>query len=357
MIISNEALEWLDKTNLLEKSKEKVPFFKKIFQECLKANEEEILIIGDKGIDNNQIAPVLAGAYYLAARELNLNAHLILQDAKFKGNKADEKVINGLSDLKQNNIAILSLSKKLGSIKNLGGSFRRFSRDNFHRFISATNLGSLDIERLQEVMDAMDIDFTQLQETAERVKKKLDKGEEIRITTGAGTDLTVGINGKKAIINAGNYKMPGTGGNLPAGEVYISPKWKNVSGKVMIDGSSATRHGTILIKDPIKLTIENGEIADIEGGIEAEKLRETLDWASKKAKHPWGIRRIGELGIGINPKAKIIGATIVDEKSLGTAHIGIGSNHWFGGTIYAIIHLDQVFKNPKIYIDNELLEI
>ena len=48
---------------------------------------------------------------------------------------------------------------------------------------------------------------------------------------------------------------------------------------------------------------------------------------------------------------------IVDDKTLGTAHIGIGSNYWFGGSIYAIIHLDQVFKNPAIYLDGKLLKI
>lgn len=69
------------------------------------------------------------------------------------------------------------------------------------------------------------------------------------------------------------------------------------------------------------------------------------------------MRRICELGIGLNPNASIIGAMIVDDKTLGTAHIGIGSNYWFGGNIYAIIHLDQVFKNPTIYFDGELLKI
>ena len=59
----------------------------------------------------------------------------------------------------------------------------------------------------------------------------------------------------------------------------------------------------------------------------------------------------------MNPKAKIIGAMIIDDKTLGTAHIGIGSNYWFGGNIYAIIHLDQVFRNPKIYLDGKVLKV
>ncbi|UCH12715.1 MAG: hypothetical protein JSW18_01855, partial [Candidatus Omnitrophota bacterium] len=89
----------------------------------------------------------------------------------------------------------------------------------------------------------------------------------------------------------------------------------------------------------------------------ADALRLTLDWAEEKAKHPWGVRRIGEFGLGLNPRAKILGATIIDEKVLGTAHFAVGSNYWFGGTIYAIIHLDQIFRKPSVYIDGQLLKV
>jgi hypothetical protein len=37
--------------------------------------------------------------------------------------------------------------------------------------------------------------------------------------------------------------------------------------------------------------------------------------------------------------------------------VGIGSNYWFGGNIYAIIHLDQVFKKPKIKFDGKVIEL
>ena len=354
---SKESIQWLENQNLLELAKSNAAHLEKIFTKCLNANKEDILIIGDTGIDDNKIASVIAGSYYIAARNLNLNAHLILQEAKFRGDKADKDVIDAFYDLKHNNILILCLSKKLGSIKELGNSFRVYAKENNHRFISATSLGNLPMEKFQNVMDSINIDYIQLQEKARKIQEQLDNGNEVHITTEAGTNLYINIKGKKAICNAGDYKMLATGGNLPAGEVYIAPKWKNVHGTVVIDGSSATRKGTQLIKNPIKLIIEKDEVVDIQGGEEAEKLQETLDWAWKKAKHPWGVKRIGELGIGINPKANIIGSTMIDEKTLGTAHIAIGSNYWFGGTIYAIIHLDQVFKNPKIYIDGKLLQI
>lgn len=351
-----EFLAWMEKNNLSEAAKQNVNVFKNIITNCLKAKNEKILIIGDTGFKKKPIAPIITAGYYLAAKELGKNTDLKIQEPKFKGMDADKEVIRSLKRLPKKGIVILSLSARLGRIKGLGKSFRGYAKENNHRFISTTSLGKLKKEKLQEVIKAIDTDYKELQRTGKEIKEKLDKAEKVHITTEAGTNLHFGIKGTKAMPNTGNYSAPKSGGNIPAGEIYIAPRWKDVEGTIIIDGSSSHRGGTQLIKKPIKLTIKKGEITRIEGGEEATNLKNTLEWASKKAKYPWGIRRVGELGIGINPNASIIGATIVDEKTKGTAHIAIGSNYWFGGTIYAIIHLDQVFKNPKIYIDNELLE-
>jgi len=82
--------------------------------------------------------------------------------------------------------------------------------------------------------------------------------------------------------------------------------------------------------------------------IDAEILERSLLWAEKQAVYHDRVRRVAELGIGLNPRAKVIGSTILDEKAAGTAHIAIGSNHWFGGDNSTIIHLDQVFFKPEI---------
>ena len=42
---------------------------------------------------------------------------------------------------------------------------------------------------------------------------------------------------------------------------------------------------------------------------------------------------------------------------MGTCHIAIGSNSWFGGDIFAVTHFDQVFNNPTIEIDNKPLDL
>lgn len=351
-----ESLNWLKKNNLYELSEKLTVQIKKIFAPCLNVKDEKILVVGDTGFENKNIAAVMSGAYYLAAQQLSIDAKLIFQKVKSRGDIADQSVIDSLSDLPDNNIIILNMSDKLGNIKDLGKSFRRWTKKKNHRFVSAMSLGDLKTDNVQLIVDAMDLSYKPFQTTHEKLKKLFDDTDEIHITTEAGTDLYYNIKGIKGISADGDYTAPGSGGNLPAGEVYAPPNGKRIDGTIVIDGSSRVQNGTILIKEPITLKVRDGNITEISGGKEAKELENTLNWAASVAKHPGSVRRICELGIGLNPKAKLIGATIIDDKVLGTAHIGIGSNYWFGGNIYAIIHLDQVFKNPKIYFDGKLVE-
>ena len=357
MMETVESLKWLKQHNLYELAARTAISLKKVFTPCLAVNDEKVLIVGDVGYENRNVAAVLSGAYYLAAEQLKLDTKLIFQESKSRGDVSDDDVVRNLSELKTGNIIILNMSDKLGNIKELGKSFRRWVAKKNHRFISTMSLGDLATSNIDLILNAVDVNYKPFQAQHEELRKKLDKAREVHITTPAGTDFYYDKSGISAIAADGNYTLPGTGGNLPAGEIYSPPNGKRVEGKVIIDGSSRTHEHTILIRKPIELTIENGEIADIKGGEEAKQLENTLKWAASVAKNPGNVRRICELGIGLNPKASIIGAMIVDDKTLGTAHIGIGSNYWFGGNIYAIIHLDQVFKNPTIYLDGELLKI
>ena len=104
-------------------------------------------------------------------------------------------------------------------------------------------------------------------------------------------------------------------------------------------------------------TSKEGEVIDVAGGDPAKKLKESFEWAMEKAKLPWGIKLLSEFGIGIYPKAEILGPTVVNEKKQGSCHIAIGSNSWFGGDIFAVTHFDQVFNNPTIEIDGKPLDL
>ena len=148
------------------------------------------------------------------------------------------------------------MSDKLGSIQELGKSFRKWIKKKNHRFVSAMSLGDLETKKIDPIIESIDISYRPFQAMHEKVRKMFDNAKEIRVTTDAGTDLYYNVDGIEGISADGNYTEKGSGGNLPAGEVYAPPNGKKVHGKVVIDGSSRVQNGTMLIKEPITLTVE-----------------------------------------------------------------------------------------------------
>lgn len=354
---SAQYVQWLKKEGLFSSVNQSYPTFVKVLKHCLNAKNEEVLLIGDAGIQTRRVSALMLGSYLLAAKRLGLRHKIIIQNMKAKGEKASPEVVESISRLNDGSIIVWALSGKPGSLGVLGTSFRKYSQMHKHRFVSTTGLGVMQSKGFADLVSSINVDYNEMRKRGKRLKEAIDMAKEVTITTDKGTNVTFDVKGKTAISNDALYKEPGFGGNIPAGEIYLAPRKKGVEGVVVIDGCSRTVDGTYLPKKPVKLRIQNGSVVAIEGGEEAKALEKSLQWAEGKAKYPWGVRRIGELGIGINPGARITNSTIISEKTLGTAHVAIGSNYWFGGTVYAINHLDQVFRNPQIYIDGNKFDV
>ena len=194
----------------------------------------------------------------------------------------------------------------------------------------------------------------------------------MHVTSPSGTDVKVDISTRKAFSDDGDFTQNGSGGNIPAGEVYISPVVGKTEGKIVFDGSISLTSKDMLVKNPVCLEIENGFITKVysagqnpdlppQKNSEAKKLLDCITEAEtsaiqreKEGKIPAGTgevlkrnaRNIGELGIGLNPKAKITGNMLEDEKAFRTCHFAIGQN--YDGDANALIHLDCLVKNPTI---------
>ncbi len=157
--------------------------------------------------------------------------------------------------------------------------------------------------------------------------------------------------------------IPGDGGNLPAGETFISPVVGKTEGLIVFDGSISTNSGDLIIRNPIKVNVEAGFVTEISGGSEADILKDTIKKAEENAavfekegrltagegeKYAKNARNIGELGIGLNPEAVISGDMLEDEKAFKTCHFAIGSN--YDEDAPSLIHLDGVVKDPTIIL-------
>jgi len=205
------------------------------------------------------------------------------------------------------------------------------------------------------------IDYTRLRSDARRICKLLTDSESVRVTAPGGTDFTIGLRGRKAKADDGDYHKPGRGGNVPSGEAYACPALGTANGIIAFDGSIVLNEGEIVIKKPILAEVSSGFVKKITGGNEAHELEESVRegetkarqmgksgdlrpaLAKKYAKNAWAI---GELGVGLNRKAKIVANMLEDEKVYGTCHFAVGSN--YDGDAEAMIHLDGLVKSPTI---------
>jgi leucyl aminopeptidase (aminopeptidase T) len=207
------------------------------------------------------------------------------------------------------------------------------------------------------------VDYRRMKTNCMKIKRAFDKASWVRITSPLGTDLTIGLKGRKAFTDDGNFAGPGSGGNLPAGETFVSPELGSGEGTLIFDGCISSDRGVILIKRPIVTTVRRNLVTRIEGGKEADLLKATLARAKRTtrrfaaeskipkqdmATYLTNIHNLGELGIGLNEKARIVGNMLEDEKVFRTCHIAIGSN--YDADARALIHLDGLVKNPTIEV-------
>lgn len=186
--------------------------------------------------------------------------------------------------------------------------------------------------------------------------EKLLKGKEtIRITADDGTDLTFSIKGR-IILRDDNYdgveKKKNETYNFPTGEVFVAPVETSANGKITFDYVTPRGFGLI---EKLELTFNDGKVVDYKAkGDGAKRFKQFLDINTGEKD------RIGELGIGCNPKADFIGTTIVDEKIFGSIHIAIGFNLGsFHGKNSASSHLDMIKimkgKSGNVYADGKLI--
>lgn len=200
----------------------------------------------------------------------------------------------------------------------------------------------------EEIMiRGLNADYKKIAALTIKLTEILDKTKMIKVTAPNGTDITMNVEGRKAIASKGLFHKKGESGNLPTGEAFLAPLEGKSNGVFVVDGSMA---GIGVIKGkPIVVEVKDGLAVNISGGAQAKKLNSILE------KYGNDGRNIAEFGIGTNDKAKLSGLLLEDEKVMGTIHIALGDNKSMGGNVNVPIHLDGVVKKPTVYFDGKMI--
>ena len=375
--------------------KEKTPAETLILDVCRVKKNESVLIIA------NPETASIAQELFSAASEAGSHPSLIFQQKKTSNDYAEKTVIAAIASTPDVVLAISSA--KLGRDEDaIAKPFVDAQGTVYDSVFDYLLTGKKCIRAvwtpgLTEDMfkRTVCIDYKQLAERCESV----------HVTSPNGTDVIVPVEGRKALIDDGNFSEPGSGGNIPSGEVFISPvvgngntgafqtvekkltslkdmfaavtraepeksaadqksaeeKGFGTNGTIVFDGSMTFSDSDALLETPITVRVKDGFVEDILGGEEARRLQKDILAAEKESlaleasgKLPEGqgaiyarnARNIGELGIGLNPAANITGNMLEDEKAFRTCHFAIGQN--YDGDAPALIHFDGVVRNPTI---------
>ena len=332
--------------------------------DVLKARKgERVLIITNPSHDVHLISMAL----YDAALARRAEPTLILQPPKSQFDFAEDAVLHALRSEPE---IILSVSRhKLGKDrfalkqpykhkgKAIGHIFNYLMESKKSRSFWSPSVTVDMFER------TVPIDYKKLKANCAKLKAVLDRASEVHVTTREGTDLIIGLRKRKADEDDGDFSKPGSGGNVPAGEVYISPELGTGDGTIVFNGCIASGSGVILIKEPIVATVRENMVTEVSGGKEARALKATFESARRTTRkfakdgliprkalpdYLRNIYNLGELGIGLNEKARIVGNMLEDEKVFKTCHIAIGSN--YDGDAKALIHLDGLVKRPTMEV-------
>jgi len=199
--------------------------------------------------------------------------------------------------------------------------------------------------------DAIDIDYEDLTRKASKLASYLKGKDMVRITSPKGTNVEIKISGRRigkddGVIDENDIKIGDPWLNIPSGEVCLAPVEDGANGKVVFD--IAYYKGK---------RIEDLEVELIDGIVKPLKAKKGLEIFTNRIEKASGDKdKIGELGIGLNPRIKeAIGYLATDEKIIGTCHIAFGENRFLGGKNVSDIHWDLLIKNTTVVVDDKVI--
>jgi aminopeptidase len=163
-------------------------------------------------------------------------------------------------------------------------------------------------------------------EEVKRLSDWVEGKHEVHVTA-PGTDITLGVAGRRWIPCYGEH-------NMPDGEFFTGPVEDSVNGEITFSFPASYGGRTV---SGVRLRFDSGKVVDAAAEQGEDFLIEMLDTDD-------GARRLGELGIGTNYGISTgTKEILLDEKIGGTVHMAVGMSYpETGGTNSSAVHWDMV---------------
>lgn len=197
------------------------------------------------------------------------------------------------------------------------------------------------------------VDYPLLVEFGEYMKERIQKANKIEIYCSNGTEL-IAYNEGRRVKNSGQLATKKGFPIMLGGQISWCPIEETINGKLVFDAALFPPEEIGLISEPIKLTLKEGRVTDIEGGRQAKIFS---DWL-KSFDDP-NMYRLAHYSLGFNPGVtKATGRIVEDERIFGCLEMGIGSQgaSIMGSFWDAKAHCDGIVSSPTIILDDVIWE-
>lgn len=181
------------------------------------------------------------------------------------------------------------------------------------------------------------------------------KAKSMHVTSVAGTDLHVQI-GEYPILSEWGYSdEPGHWDHWPAGFIATWPNERSARGVVVLSPGDIIFPLKSYLRDEVRLRIEDGYIREIEGGFDAELLRDYMAEFNDPEAYA-----VSHLGWGLNPRARWSRLALLDKHQTngndarafaGNFMFSTGPNTDAGGSRDTLCHLDIPMRKCSVYLD------
>ena len=205
------------------------------------------------------------------------------------------------------------------------------------------------IASVEEGMDSWNLTEEQIREATDRAKAAIEalKGaRRCRVTSPAGTDVVVSIEGRPALEVTPIKHRGQMMGPVPLwAEVAFAAVEDQTQGRIVVDGVMLGIGLPGQVRETITWTLEKGRCVKIEGGAEARRLQEVIAGVP-------GADVIGEFAFGTSEKSPF--GSPSEKGRLGTVHFALGDNHnaYPGGKNVSNLHLDGVCLSASLQIED-----
>jgi 2,5-dihydroxypyridine 5,6-dioxygenase len=192
-----------------------------------------------------------------------------------------------------------------------------------------------------------------------RAGMRIIKGAKaMRVTSSAGTDLTVKLEGARVGGVWGYTTKPGSVAHWPGGLCLAFPAAGSVNGKLVLAPGDVNLTFKEYVRDAISLTIESDYVTRIEGeSVDADMMREYFAaWGDREA---YGVSHVGW---GMNPKARWDAMAFYDKRDFNGTELrafagnflySTGANEVAGR--HTLGHFDLPLRNCTIALDGKLV--